>query len=104
VQLARILCRGVEHSSDVAVLVVEHLLEEEDGTLLRRQPFEQDEKRERHRLGALEHGIRTFEFGGEHGLGQPRPDILLAHRTRRLQAIETETRHRRRHECRRRSN
>jgi hypothetical protein len=75
------------------VLVLEDVLEQELRALLGRERLEQDEKGQRNRLRALHLKVRPARIAGEHRLRQPRADVGLARRTRRLEAIQAEARH-----------
>src|SRR5690606_35376003 len=74
-----------EDASDLRVLVVEHVAQEEDGALHGREALEQHEERHAHRLIELDAGSASLLAGVDQRLGQPLADVRLALHTRGAQ-------------------
>jgi hypothetical protein len=60
------------------VVVLEHVLEQEHRSLVRRELREQHEKRQRDRFGSLQPDLRAVNLTGEDRLGEPGSDVLFA--------------------------
>ena len=78
---------------DLVVAVVEDIVEQEDGTLDRGEPFEQQQEGHRERVGVLGvlRGIRAARIGQER-LGQPLADVALLAHPGRSQVVDREPR------------
>jgi hypothetical protein len=77
---------------DLVVVVIEHFVEQEHRPLLRREPLERPEQCKLHVLIARRARVWIAVDSGQHRLGQPRTDVLLALHLRRFQSIESEAR------------
>jgi hypothetical protein len=88
--------RDLDDLVDLRVRVPEGLAQHVGGALGGRQSLEHDEHGVVQGLGAL--GAEGRVLAGVDGLGQPRADVGLATRARRLQGVDGEARRRRREE------
>ena len=81
-ELAAVLFPLADDRRDLAVSVAEHLVQQEDGTLDRREALEQDEERDRERVGELDLLRRPRRRVDEQRLRQPLADVGCSRRTR----------------------
>ena len=91
--LAAVVGALVDDPRHLFVRIVEHLAEQEDGTLDRRELLEQVQERERERIGGL--GV-TDRLVVDQRLGQPLARIDLAASPRRAELIDRQARRDRR--------
>ena len=77
-QLARVVLALADDLGDLGVAVVEDVVQQEGRALLRREALEQNEERERERVGELGLARRVVGAVGHERLGQPLTDVGLA--------------------------
>ena len=87
-ELAHVVLALADDLRDLRIAVVEHVVQEQRGSLLGRQALEQHQHRQRQRVGHL--GVLGWivDAVGEDRLGQPLADVLLTPRARRAQLVD----------------
>jgi len=87
-ELADVVRALADDPGDLPILVVEDVVEHQDGSLLRRQALQQHEHRQRQRVGHLRVPRRIVVAVGDDRLRQPLPDVVLATSARRAQRVD----------------
>ena len=96
-ELPRVHLGPLDDVGDLRVLVPEHLAQQVGRPLDRGQPLQQHQQRQRQRIRELGARGRAGRRVLDQRLRQPRPDIRLATGPRRLEDVDREPRHHRRH-------
>ena len=98
-ELTHVLLALADDRRDLRIPVVEHVAQEQRGALLGREALQQDEHRQRQRVGHLGVAGRIVEAVGQDRLGQPLADVALAPGPRRAKLVDRQPS---RHRCRER--
>jgi hypothetical protein len=90
-QLTAVVLAARDDLGDLAVAVVEDVVQQEDRALDRGQPLEHEQERHRDRVGVLhDPGPVRNDRVGQERFRQPRPDVALAPHAGRAQVVDAE--------------
>ena len=91
-ELAHVVLALADDRRDPRILVVEHIVKQQHGSLLRREALQQHQHRQRQRIGRLSVPGRIIEPVGDEGLWQPLAHVVLATSARRAQLVDRQPR------------
>ncbi len=87
-ELAHVVLALADDRRDLPVRVVEHVVQQQHGSLLGREALQQHQHRQRQRIGRLRVAGRIVATVGDDRLGQPLADVVLAAGARGAQLVD----------------
>jgi hypothetical protein len=87
-ELAHVVLALAHDRRDLRIPVVEHIVKQQHGSLLRREALQQHQHRQRQRVGRLSVPDRIIAAVGDDRLWQPLADIALATGARGAQLVD----------------